>query len=84
MPKALITTTPFGEVNRLPLELLENAGIEYLKNPFNKKITEDQLKDIISDFDVIIAKFNSTPQIFLIWIQNCTCKFTFNLLGEYR
>jgi D-3-phosphoglycerate dehydrogenase len=55
LPKALITTIPFGEKNRLPLELLVNAGIEYLINPFNKKITEDQLTDIITDFDAIIA-----------------------------
>ena len=55
MPKVLITTVPFGEKDRLPLDLLENAGIEYLKNPFNKKITEDQLTKIIFDFDAIIA-----------------------------
>ena len=28
MPKALITTVPFADKNRLPLELLEAAGIE--------------------------------------------------------
>ena len=39
----------------MPLELLENAGIEFLINPYNKKITEDQLADIVTDFDVIIA-----------------------------
>jgi D-3-phosphoglycerate dehydrogenase / 2-oxoglutarate reductase len=55
MPKALITTVPFGDKNRLPLELLENAGIEYLINPFNRKITEDQLADLVGEFDVIIA-----------------------------
>ncbi len=55
MPKVLITTIPFGDKNRLPLDLLENAGIEYLINPFNKKITEEQLADIITDFDAIIA-----------------------------
>ena len=55
MPKVLITTVPFGDKNRLPLELLENVGIEYQINPFNKKITEDQLAKIIPDFDVIIA-----------------------------
>lgn len=53
--KALITTVPFGDKNRLPLELLENAGIEYLINPLNKKLTEDQLADMVGDFDVIIA-----------------------------
>ena len=55
LPKVLITTIPFGEKNPLPLKLLQNSGIEYLINPFNKKITEDQLSEIISDFDVIIA-----------------------------
>src|SRR5262245_65498521 len=55
MPKALITTVPFGDKNRLPLELLENAGIEYLINPHNAKLTEDQLAELVTDFDVIIA-----------------------------
>ena len=55
MAKVLITTIPFGEKNRLPLDLLEKAGIKYLKNPFNKKITGDQLADIVTDFDAIIA-----------------------------
>lgn len=55
MAKALITTVPFGDKNRLPLELLENAGIDYLINPLNKKLTEDQLADMVADFDVIIA-----------------------------
>jgi D-3-phosphoglycerate dehydrogenase len=55
MSKVLITTVPFGDKNRLPLELLENAGIEYLINPLNKKLTEDELAEMITDFDVIIA-----------------------------
>ena len=55
MPKVLITTVPFGDKDRMPLDLLENEGIEYLINPFNKKLTEAQLADMITDFDVIIA-----------------------------
>ena len=46
MPKSLITTVPFGDKNRLPIELLENAKIEYLINPLNKKLTEDELVDM--------------------------------------
>lgn len=53
--KVLITTVPFADKNRLPLELLENAGIDYVINPHNKKLTEDQLADLVSDFDVLIA-----------------------------
>ena len=55
MAKVLITTIPFAEKNYLPFKLLENAGIEYLINPFTKKITEDQLAEIVTDFDAIIA-----------------------------
>ena len=55
MAKVLITTIPFGNRSRLSLELLENANIEYLINPLNKKLTEDQLADFVTDFDVIIA-----------------------------
>jgi len=55
MSKVLITTIPFADKNRQPLDLLENRGIEYLINPFNKKITENELIEVVADFDVIIA-----------------------------
>jgi len=55
MPKALITTVPFADKNHLPLDMLENAGVEYLINPLNKKLTEDELVNMVTDFDVIIA-----------------------------
>ena len=55
MLKVLITTVPFADKNRLPLELLENAGIEYLVNPLNKKLTEDELLEMVDDVDIIIA-----------------------------
>ena len=53
--KALITTVPFGDKNKLPLEQLESAGIEYLINPLNKKLTEKELAEMVTDFDIIIA-----------------------------
>ena len=55
MAKVLIATVPFGDKNRLPLELLEKAGIEYLINPYKTKLTENQLADLVADFDVIVA-----------------------------
>ena len=55
MKKVLITTIPFGDPEPRPLEMLEKAGIEYSINPFNRKITEDDLKNIISDYDGLIA-----------------------------
>jgi len=55
MVKALITTVPFGEKNRLPLEQLNDANIDYVINPLNKKLTEQELAEMVTDFDVIIA-----------------------------
>ena len=53
--KALITTVPFGKKNPLPLELLKESDIEYLINPLNRKLTEDELCEIATDFDILIA-----------------------------
>lgn len=55
MAKVLITTVPFANVNRTPLDLLEKAGIEYLINPLNKKLTPSELITLVKDFDIIIA-----------------------------
>ena len=55
MSKVLITTVPFGKGNPLPIEMLENAGAKYLINPFNVRLKENQLIDLIKDFDIIIA-----------------------------
>jgi D-3-phosphoglycerate dehydrogenase len=53
--KALITTVPFGEKDKTPLDLLEANNIEYVINPLNKKLTSNELTEMIADFDVIIA-----------------------------
>lgn len=55
MPKVLITTVPFGEKNRLPVEQLDAAGVEYLINPIGRKLTEEELAEMITDYDVLIA-----------------------------
>ena len=55
MPKALITTVPFSEKNCQPLDQLQAAGIDYLINPIGRKLKEDELAEMISDFDVLIA-----------------------------
>ena len=55
MPRVLITTVPFADHNRLPLEQLESAGIDYLINPAGRKLKEDELAEMITDFDVLIA-----------------------------
>jgi D-3-phosphoglycerate dehydrogenase len=55
MPKALITTVPFGENNRLPIELLEGAGVDYQINPLGRRLMELELAEMVGDIDVLIA-----------------------------
>ena len=55
MLKALVTTVPFGETNKLPLELMENIELDVTINPLNRKLTENELFDLIEEFDVLIA-----------------------------
>ena len=55
MGKVLLTTAPFGVKDRLPLELLEEANIEYFFNPLGRKLTEQELANIIPSFEVLIA-----------------------------
>ena len=55
MSKVLVTTVPFGDLNRLPIEKLEAAGIEYSINPIGRKLTENELADMVADYDVLIA-----------------------------
>ena len=54
--RVLITTVPFGEFDRTPIDLLSAApGVEFIVNPIGKKLTEDELAGLIPDIDVVIA-----------------------------
>jgi D-3-phosphoglycerate dehydrogenase len=55
MPKVLITTVPFAERNKLPIELLESAGIDYQINPLGRRLTERDLVEMVADVDALIA-----------------------------
>jgi len=55
MSKVLITTVPFGDKNRYPLDLLEEQGIDYVINPLGKKLTEEELVGLIPGYDALIA-----------------------------
>ena len=55
MPRVLITTVPFANKDKLPIKLLEKAGIEFEINPYGRKLKEDELAEIIGDCEVLIA-----------------------------
>lgn len=55
MIRALITTVPFAERDPLPVSLLQAANVEYLVNPLGRKLSEEELAEMIGGFDVVIA-----------------------------
>jgi len=54
-PRVLITTVPFAQNNRLPIDMLESANIDYVINPIGRKLKEDELADMVGDYDVLVA-----------------------------
>jgi D-3-phosphoglycerate dehydrogenase / 2-oxoglutarate reductase len=55
MPEVLITTAPFADKNRLPIELLESAGVAYRINPLGRRLKEAELAEMVGDAEVLIA-----------------------------
>ena len=53
--RVLITTVPFGEVDRRPLDLLDAAGIAYTINPLGRRLKEHELAGMIGDYAAVIA-----------------------------
>ena len=55
MPKVLITTVPFAAVDTSPITQLTVAGIEYVINPLGRRLKEEELAEMVGDFDGLIA-----------------------------
>ena len=55
MHTALITTVPFGSVESRPLDLLREAGIDYVLNPLGRRPTEAELCELIRGVELFIA-----------------------------
>lgn len=47
MSRILITTSSFGKDDVSPLNLLQNAGYETIINPYGRKLTEDEVLDLL-------------------------------------
>jgi D-3-phosphoglycerate dehydrogenase len=55
MPHAFISTVPFAERNREPLDLLDRAGFTYEINPLRRRLTDAELAASLGSADVLIA-----------------------------
>ena len=55
MHKVLITSVPFGQKNRKPIEILDSLSVDYEINKIGRKLSEDELKSMINDYTILIA-----------------------------
>jgi D-3-phosphoglycerate dehydrogenase / 2-oxoglutarate reductase len=70
----LVTTHPFGEIDRDPIQLLEAEGIPFTLNPLRRRLREEELAEMIGPSEVLIAGtepiteavFRKAPQLRLI------------------
>ena len=53
--QVLITTSPFAEVDRTALRLLDAEGIRYALNPFGRRLREEELAELIGPYETMIA-----------------------------
>jgi len=59
--KVLITTSPFGKCGDKPIRLLDETGWEIVRNPYNRRLREDEVLDLIQDVDAVIAGTEPYP-----------------------
>ncbi len=55
MSKILITTSSFGKVDQEPLEKLKKSGFEIIQNPYGRKVTAQELRELLPDVVGLIA-----------------------------
>lgn len=55
MYRIFFSVVPFGEVDKTPIQLLEQSGFEWVKNPLGRKLKPAEVAELAADFDGIIA-----------------------------
>ncbi len=55
MPTLFISAYPFAQFNQEPLKLLQAAGIDILRHPFERKIKSDEILPYLQQADAVIA-----------------------------
>ena len=54
-PKILLGPSSFGDASTQPLELLRSAGYEIVDNPYKRRLTKDELLDLLPGISGLIA-----------------------------
>ncbi|WP_319508441.1 phosphoglycerate dehydrogenase [uncultured Methanolobus sp.] len=63
--KVLISSRSFGKIDSEPIDMLNNAGFEVTVNPYDRKLTERELVEMIGDSVGLIAGTEEITEEFL-------------------
>jgi len=55
MPDIFVSTVPFGNIDPLPLRMIEEAGLTFEINPLGRKLKPGEIGQFIRDVKVIVA-----------------------------
>ena len=55
MNKILVSPSSFGQISNEPYEILEKEGYEVIKNPYGRKLTENEVIELASECIGIVA-----------------------------
>ena len=55
MADIFVSTVPFGNIDPLPIRLMERAGLSYQINPLNRKLKSGEIRQFLRDVKVIVA-----------------------------
>ena len=55
MARVLITAVPFGEADPACLDLLRGAGVDCVRNPYGRRLTEPELMALVPGVDAVVA-----------------------------
>ena len=56
MKKILISPSSFGQISEKPYEILTNNSFEIIKNPFGRKLTENEVIEAIKSCEIIFEE----------------------------
>jgi D-3-phosphoglycerate dehydrogenase / 2-oxoglutarate reductase len=68
--RVLVTTHPFGEIDRDPIELLEKQGIPFTLNPVKRRLREQELAEMIGPYEALIAGTEPITEVVLDRSEN--------------
>jgi D-3-phosphoglycerate dehydrogenase / 2-oxoglutarate reductase len=55
MAKIFVSTVPFGEFDKTPIDLLKKSDLEFQINPLNRKLSAQEVGEFAKDCDGLIA-----------------------------